>query len=531
MKIIDLLILCIILIIFVPWITAYGTFSAGDWPYLFLENIKEFSWIPNLRFLWLAPYYQILTKVLVEYLGFSWTIVERVFWFWPFIVLSVISSFVLTRSMIGALIYTINTYSLMLVGGGQLGVAMAYSLAPLVLKSFITCIDNLFFISKKAKYLFYAGLFLSIQIMFDPRVAMITLGAALLYGLFSKKNTSLFWLVIPIAGAALLHLYWMVPFLFGNQAFTPHLGQATQAAVKYLSFASLSQTLSLLHPNWPENIFGKVYFFQPEFLILPILAFASLCFIYKLSDQNKKYVLFFALTALIGIFLAKGANEPFGFVYLWIFEHVPGFIIYRDPTKFYLLIALSYSVLIPFTLQRCIELLKHRSLKSDLLIYLPPSAFLIFLLIAHREAVMGQLGGTFRPHPVPYEYVRLKDYLNNKQGFSRVLWVPVRQRYGFQSELRPGLSIDDFGIASISSFLGWIRDPETERELKRNDVTDIVVPTDPLGEIFVTDRMYDDSKRISVVSALRADSDIKEILGFGNIAVFQMKYNYGNESH
>ena len=33
--------------------------------------------------------------------------------------------------------------------------------------------------------------------------------------------------------------------------------------------------LSLLHPNWPENLFGKVYFLQPEFLILPILAFSA----------------------------------------------------------------------------------------------------------------------------------------------------------------------------------------------------------------------------------------------------------------
>ncbi len=47
----------------------------------------------------------------------------------------------------------------------------------------------------------------------------------------------------------------------------------------FLSFADFSHTLAFLHPNWPENLFGKVYFLQPEFLLLPVIAFSALFFV------------------------------------------------------------------------------------------------------------------------------------------------------------------------------------------------------------------------------------------------------------
>jgi hypothetical protein len=244
-----------------------------------------------------------------------------------------------------------------------------------------------------------AGLVLALQVMFDVRISYITMLAVFLYYLFFlarqvnysvnliklKAQSSclagrqakfkatkslkvfilnlLFIFIIPIGIAGLLHAFWIVPLLITRQNPAEQLGSfyTTAEAVRFLSFAKFENTISLLHPNWPENIFGKTYFMRPEFLILPILAYGSLLFVYKTKDLRlKTYVLYFAMLGLLGAFLAKGANEPFGEVYLWLFGHFPGMIMFRDPTKWYTLVAISYSMLIPFTSWKIYEWLKSQ---------------------------------------------------------------------------------------------------------------------------------------------------------------------------
>ena len=157
---------------------------------------------------------------------------------------------------------------------------------------------------------------------------------------------------ISVLIAVLVHSFWVLPVALGGSS-AAALGEefTNPGMLKFLSVADFSHAISLLHPNWPENLFGKVYFMQPEFLVLPVIAFASLLFI-KPTTKNKQLITYFSLLALIGAFLAKGVQEPGGAVFQWMFAHIPGFVMFRDPTKFYVYIALGYSILIPFTLER-----------------------------------------------------------------------------------------------------------------------------------------------------------------------------------
>ena len=111
---------------------------------------------------------------------------------------------------------------------------------------------------------------------------------------------------------------------------------------------------------------------------MPILAYSSLLFISKIKDQrskiqikNQKFdnnvamkqfnngaIIFFALLGLVGAFLAKGASPPFSEINSWLFQNFPGMNMFRDSTKFYSLIALSYSVLIPFSIWKIYESLE-----------------------------------------------------------------------------------------------------------------------------------------------------------------------------
>jgi len=262
-----------------------------------------------------------------------------------------------------------------------MGVALAYSLSPLVLLKFIQFIDasyDLRFKIYDLRIIVMNGLLLALLICFDLRLAYLILGAVMLYGLFCslvKRRFIIFlsvicYLLFVICISAAVHLFWILPLVMVRTG-SVLVGEdfTNVGMLRFLSVADFSHALALLAPNWPENLFGKVYFLQPEFLALPLFAFSALALKEQITDNREQignkeqitdnreqmFIRYFAILALLGAFLAKGANPPFGGMYVWLFEHVPGFIMFRDPTKFYLYIALGYSVLIPYTLKKIIE--------------------------------------------------------------------------------------------------------------------------------------------------------------------------------
>jgi hypothetical protein len=81
-------------------------------------------------------------------------------------------------------------------------------------------------------------------------------------------------------------------------------------------------------------------------LILPVTAFAAL-----LIQRKSLLIAFFSVTAIIGVFLAKGLNPPLESLYENAFLAYPTLQAFREPyEKLGILIALSYAVLIGETL-------------------------------------------------------------------------------------------------------------------------------------------------------------------------------------
>lgn len=434
---------------YLPWLTSFPL-SAGDWPYQFVEQIREFSWLPEARNLWLAPYNQILTKVVVEYIGVPWEIAEKILWFLPFIIIAATTSYQAFRSWIAVLVYTTNTYILMVVGGGQMGVAMAYALAPWVF-------TRLSFLS------------IAIGAMFDPRITLLTVIASLFVTRPNVKK-----LLVTLLGVFVIHLYWIIPVLRTPSEVTERLSQVNTGILEFLSFATFSQTISFLHPNWPENIFGKVYFMQPEFLVIPIIAFSVFIF----GDQKKKAVPY-GLLAIAGAFLAKGTQEPFGGIYEWLFTYVPGFWLFRDSTKFYLFVALAYSYLIS---------------KSKI-----PSLLIVLIwAVLIRQAVIHQLTGTFQPKPIEEEYTKLKELVLSSEK-SPTFWVPSVSRYAFSSIEHPAIA----GQIGSRGF--------------------VIVPFDSRKEIFLTDRRYDDNLRQATTASVSALPFLERDPSFTKLAVWKIR--------
>src|SRR3989344_7423400 len=500
---------------------------ANDWPLLFRES-RTFSpfWAmawdymgnggiggPAFKTIWIDLYANFVYAI-TNFTQMPWWLSQRVFWIAPFIGISIFSAYKFSEyflkdslsRIISVLIYSFNTYILMILGGGQFGVAFSYALAPLVLFVFFKLLDR-----PTVLNVLVSGLASGILIALDPRIAsLIFLVGFFWFVFFARKfpKVKVKAVVSSLIIAGLINSYWILPILMSRGSISGFSNYTSLAGVKFLSFATLSDSISLLHPNWPENIFGKIYFFKPDFLIFPLFAFATLLL------KPKKEILFFLGLAVFSVFLAKGTGDPFGQVYLFIFDNVPGFSLFRDSTKFYILIALSYSILIPYFIENLSGKYKHWV----------AGAFIIFLLFVLKPAWTGELTGIFKPKPIPVDYLLLKSELNGDEAFYRTMWIPQRQKYGYFDPTHPAISAQDFfKTTNHSQILKNLRMKDVQKLLEESSVKYIIVPTDSNGEIFLKDRKYDPLQYKKTVDFLDKMVWFKRAQGFGNLAVYQTR--------
>jgi hypothetical protein len=554
------------LLIFHPIFTS-NLIAGGDYPYYWSDYLNHVSipllWSPhwpsglggNQAFILpLRFYLQIPLVLFHQILHLPGDLVQKFVLLWICLGLALYSSYALTKSWVGMFLYSANTWFLIVFSGGQSGVALSYAIAPLVFKRFLMIYTYIFEIHTRSKsritydkkllrLSLVAGLLFAIQVMFDIRVAYIQIVSIFLYMVFficfiSKKrnmqsvyNLIFYSLAIPIITTALLHTFWLLPLLLTKSSgasivsFHPTLDE-----VKFFSFAKLENSISLLHPNWPENIFGKVYFMKPEFLILPLLAYLPLLFIskqFKKQDRNKNIlILFFSLLGLLGAFLAKGANEPFGSAYLWLFSHVPGFSMFRDPVKFYIPVAIAFSVLIPESLSKLSSFFADR-FSAQRRIYIDFAislAFIILYLILIRQTFFHFSQGILQTRTIPAEYYALQDFLREQKQFSRVLWMPAQQRFAYVSDTHPSLNgYEFFHVSSASGMIAVLQKKSTKMLLQEGAVKYVILPYDSEKEIFLTDRTYDDRLYNKSLFALEKLAWLKKERQFGKLVVFSIE--------
>ncbi len=415
--------------------------GAHDFPYLFLDQAAQLltlplAWTPQshdglgvftLSTLWTWPYgliYGLAARVGID---FGWTTI--VFGIVLTFILSwismgaLLSAFPLSISArrIGQLLFAVNTYILMLIDGGQLSLAVGYSLLPLAIYyldspiKFIWTVSTISFLD--IRYIYVLALFLLPVTLFEKKRILFHLRTAFLT-------------CITLAS---LHGYWLLPALLSRAPSLP-VSYSRISQVDNLSFASISHVISFLHPHWPKNIFGQISKVRVEFLIFPALAFLPIIF-YK----RNKTIAFWSLNTLVLLFLIKGSNPPLPSVYLWLFTHVPGFSLFRDPTKFFPFLAICYSVLISYA----IEILQARNNRI-------PVLFALFILTITVPSLLTESTGLFSLPRHAMEYQSLATFLSAKSTPGGIIWIPKKPPLGFGSPDHP--STDALTLAQKRPF-------------------------------------------------------------------------------
>lgn len=339
---------------------------------------------------------------------------------------------------VGALFYLLNTYFLLLIDGGQLSLAFVYCLVPLCIYFYLKTIDQnsfknrLNFISSllivsflDIRFVFLVFLIFFVHIIFSLVKPARNTKVQLFNNLFI---TGLLSTVTLIAA----HFYWILPAFFLHNLQLPQTYERS-SQVDFLSWSSLAHSLFMQQPHWYKNIFGNISNIKFEFSLIPILVFSTL-----ILKRRNKVIGFWLIIAVLGIFFSKGSREPFGGIYTWAFSHIPGFSLFRDPVKFYLLSALAYSILISISVREMLSF--HNGNKNiSQLIKCIPSFILVYFILLVWPVYFNQMTGMFSEPRFEQEFLEQSEILSHDTSFSRIVWVPTQVPLGYTSINHPSI--------------------------------------------------------------------------------------------
>ena len=517
--------LVILLGFVVPYILIYraffvsGPLAFGDAPYFYPENLKE---LLNLPFLWNfkdnnfgAPQYYILWLyiptflygVLNNTLGLGNDFLIRLIFYFPATVLAIFGAWKfigkftsdLWGKFLGAFLYGFNTYFLMLLDGGQMGVALAYGIFPLTAFYLLNFLSSL-----NIRTFVFALVSLFALVSADVRIALILIFFVVLVGAvggitrvnerFFSILKGFFVLGLSVAG---LSGYWIVPSISSGLGGLERLDGLGEGA----NFISLSNALFLFQPHFPLNQFGMILPIPFYFAFVPILIFGVL--LWENDKPRRKFTAGLSLLFLIFVFLAKGGSEPLGGIYLWLVENIPLGISFRDSSKFYMPLLLMAGLLLSFTVGSLSVYIKGKwHVLVTVLIY----GFLLGLI---SPAVLGNLTGVLgKINNEPY--LQLYQKLNEGDEFARSLWFRERPPLAFADWEKPAISADQLvnerPFASMNTgkfdYFNFLHSPQVNSWFNLLGIKYILLPGDERKKIWTQEDLEGKKELFLLVGSL-----------------------------
>lgn len=464
-----------------------GAITWGDWGYFVNASaVRSLFPVPSLwSFTTLGSYNVLGASVApiesamgaMAHLGVPYSALERLWFYYPCVVLSFCGPIALARRLgtswplaaAAAAFYTANPYALALISGGELTVGMGYALYPWIALGALRLWSR-----RTAGAGFALGGLLGLQAWYDPRTAglsvagLLVASVVLMASMPQRVSRVVPWTAV-LAGSlvfALLQGPWLVPALVTGGAHLPG-GYTTTAALTTFSLLSLLDGLTVFHPFWPTMRFIALHSVPVLWMIVPIMV--ALALIRQPSERRVHVgtVLYLVFAALV-----SGANEPFGALNAWLFAHVPGMDLFRDPSPYLGPIALGVVLVLTAPVGTDKKPLQPKHANVTARNHLPTAwarwwrdmaarhlagrsgvqtilsaSCLVLVLVSAWPAISGALRHNLAPRRVPAVYNRL-DRLILTGPPGAVLWVPSTSRFALVSPEHP--SISAFGLESTN---------------------------------------------------------------------------------
>lgn len=479
-----------------------GDLTWGDWQTWFAQGLADWRqfniwWDQTHAFgqsifdigsaIW-APFFW-LSGQLNQIFNLPFSVISKLIWFGPFVLFSLISLPIFWRVFFprdqhgwfwAMLLYSFNPYILLLTMGGHISVAIVYALTPLLIALTQKSIQE--------KSLFWPLLSAILWIVasyYEIRIVTLVILLTIIIILW-QINRRKFWRFIGLIfyyglALALAHFWWLVPFLRQSDKVGVPL-ENLRVDRSYLDFL---HTLLLYHSQWPDNVLGKINPIAPIFVLIPIVIILTIW-----QSWQKKY--YFGIVTLLtifylgGAFLAKGTQLPLGDVYRLLFDNVPFFKLFRDASKFLLIVAFSASLLwgLFFELWQKNARLSKTALGGFLMM-----AFLFFGL--WLPATNSSFRGTFLRKELPKDYQFLKKKISAHDQFDRTIWLPRYSRFSYFSSTHPRSGLIDLTYHEWKDLVpkpgeadSFFRNPISQFLFNSASVRYLAIPYDSGNDIY-----------------------------------------------
>jgi|WetSurMetagenome_2_1015567.scaffolds.fasta_scaffold11393_2 hypothetical protein len=448
-------------------------------------------------------------------------------------------------SIVASLIYTLNP--LIFSEIFHISFLWAYSLFPLVYYFGWEAFNN----SSRRKVL-VGALLLSMLFAFMADawgmlvglliLIIVAISSAVLNGRknFVHKFVPNCLLTLLIMGiiTVLLAAYWFLPYI------TQRASEPVWDPFSVANLVRNSQDSSL------SNIFGlhswsSVPFFTPPSswealtLILPIVAVLAVLL------RRNKLTLTLSGLLLLGFFLSKGVQPPFGEFYSWLTFFSPRIIpvqsfLLKYPYLFLAIACLGVALLSSMLVSEVFGRAKisgfspkrfsARSHGLPIVLFL---SIISLIALIGSPLLTGNLNGALNPVTLPVQYKELNNFFSSQNSTFRVMWIP--QEASFTWSNNPWANkIEYWGSAVPPLLYGWGIISSPNNGFLGNMIYDYLLKnqTQYLGKLLALGNVryivfHNDSENGNAASASQAfDLYFKEYKDYFNSFLSSDEYNY-----
>ena len=322
-----------------------------------------------------------------------------------------------SAAMVAATFFVVNPFVYDRVLMGQLVLLLAYALLPFTLRSLIDLVNE-----GSRSSLLSSLAWTSLIALVDLHIGGMSLLLLFLTILMSPSTprAKLMRCLAVVGVLIALNLYWLIPASVANESARLGSGDLVAYAPRPRSPRILAHVL-LLHGVWRTEFTSPLASNPVLFLgtFLPLLASACIGLYASLTMvRHSRLAKLLGLSALISIVLAMGTSFPATswFTQL-LFDHVPGYGIYREPQKWVALLAFCYAIFAAFGVDKLRGGVHARAPRVASLV-----AMGLLLPIAATSTMWWGFDGQLQTSEFPDDWARANEITRSQSG--RLLFLP-----------------------------------------------------------------------------------------------------------
>ena len=324
-----------------------------------------------------------------------------------------------SRRLPAALLYTVNPFVYDRLYAGHVSFLLAYALLPVAVASLLAASR-----ADRRSARLRPVLWITLLVALSPHLAWLMAAVCLVVLATSPDRRTAGWLAGLAVAVVLANAYLVLPSLRGEPAV--EVGTADLVAYR----TSGDSTLALL-----GNVAGLHGFWRQEIPLprddvpgwplfqgaIVVVGAAGAVRGWRRAE-DRRLVAVAAGVGAVGFVLALGDQGPVGSAYRWLFVHVPGFEVMREPQKFAALLALAYAVLFGLGAQALVAGVRGRGRAFW-------TAAALALPVAATPTLFWGLAGRVEVTRYPSSWEEADHLMGD--GPERVLFLPWHQYLSF----------------------------------------------------------------------------------------------------